>query len=188
MNAPPVDPSSAAAKEPEAKPLVSDKYEYVTITDGAVTLSGKQYNLSEIRAVSVQWGKWQTVVAWCCLAAAVWFYNFEPSRGYDLAKAVRLLAQFLFYDFTSSYDLHLPWMPDGHVTPVYSVFGFLFVVFCYRSYAASRLVFTLPTGNSVVSEGDDSRLKKIKAEIDRARIAAAPTAPAGPPDNSNRPG
>jgi hypothetical protein len=161
MNAPPVDPSSAAAKEPEAKPLVSDKYEYVTITDGAVTLSGKQYNLSEIRAVSVQWGKWQTVVAWCCLAAAVWFYVFPPS-------------------------LVIVFWNNNH--SVSSAFGFLWLVFGYWSYAASRLVFTLPTGNSVVSEGDDSRLKKIKAEIDRARIAAAPTAPAGPPDNSNRPG
>lgn len=55
MNVPSVDPSSAAAaKEPEAKPLVSDKYEYVTITDGAVILSGKQYNLSEIKDVSIQ--------------------------------------------------------------------------------------------------------------------------------------
>jgi hypothetical protein len=122
MNAPPVDPSSAAAaKKPEAKPLVSDKYEYVTITDGAVTIAGKQYNLSEIKEVSIQMGKWQVVVALCCLAAAVWFYNFAPSRGYDLAKAVRLLAQFLFYNFAPSrgYDLHAPWITEGEFTTVY---------------------------------------------------------------------
>jgi len=184
MNAPPVDPSSAAAKEPEAKPLVSDKYEYVTITDGAVTLSGKQYNLSEIKDVSIQWGKWQMVFAMCCLAAEVWFYNFAPSRGYDLAKAVRLLAQFLFDNFAPSrgYDLHLM---DGQFIPVSwtLTFWLLFALFVTWSSAESRLVFKLPTGNSVVSEGSHSWLKKIKAEINRARIAAA-----GPPDNSNRPG
>jgi hypothetical protein len=168
MNAPPVDPSSAAAaKKPEAKPLVSDKYEYVTITDGAVTIAGKQYNLSEIKEVSIQMGKWQVVVALCCLAAAVWFYNFAPSRGYDL---------------------HAPWITEGEFTTVYKAFGFLFMVFISWSSAASRLVLKLPTGNSVVWEGAHSRLKKIKAEIDRARIAAAPTAPAGPPENNNRPG
>jgi hypothetical protein len=170
MNAPPVDPSSAAAaKEPEAKPLVSDKYEYVTITDGAVTLSGKQYNLSEIKDVSIQWGKWQNVVASCCLAATAYFYVFPPSLVFVLP----------WYNNNAE-------MPT-HITPVYSAFGFLFMVFCYWSSAASRLVFTLPTGNSVVSEGNHSRLKKIKAEINRARIATAPTAPAGPSDNTNRP-
>jgi hypothetical protein len=187
MNAPPVDPSSAAAKEPEAKPLVSDKYEYVTITDGAVTISGKQYNLSEIKAVSIQSGKWQLVVALCCLAASVWFY-FAPSRSFHLH-----LPWMPDGDFSSVYSdfrFLFTWIPDGDFdfTPVYSNFGFLFMVFILWSSAASRLVFTLPTGNSVVSEGSDSRLKKIKAEVNRARIAAAPTAPAGPPDNSNRPG
>jgi hypothetical protein len=75
-------------------------------------------------------------ISMCCVAAAVWFYFFAPSTGYDLVKAVRLLAQFLFYNFTPSYDLHLPWMPDGHVTHTYSVFGFLFLVFGYWSSAA----------------------------------------------------
>ena len=171
MNVPPVDPSSAAAaKETEAKPLVSDKYEHVTIKDGAVTVSGKQYNLSEIKDVSIQTGKWQAIVAACCLAAAVYFYMFPPSLVFVLP----------WYN-------NNPGM-DAHTTPVYSVFGFLFLVFGYWSSAASRLVFTLPTGNSVVSEGGESRLKKIKAEVDRARIATVPTAPAGPPDTSNRPG
>jgi hypothetical protein len=168
MNAQPVDPSSAAAaKEPEAKPLFSDKS--VTITNHAVIISGKQYNLSEIEDVSIQKDKWQwqEAVSLCCLAAAVGFYVFPPSRGY-----------------------HLPWMPQGQISPVYSIFFLPFIVFggWASAAAASKLVFKLPTGNWIVLHGNGSWIKKIKAEVDLARIAATPTAPAGPPDNTDLPG
>lgn len=164
MNAPPVDPSSATtAKEPEAKPMYSD--ESVTITDRAVIIAGKQYSLSEIKDVSIH--NWQEIVCQCCLVAAVGFYAFGSSWGYYL---------------------HLPWKPDHEFTRVYGIFFLLSMVFGAWSSSASRLVFTLPTGKSVVSQGKGRGLKKIKAEVDRARIAATPTAPAGPPDNTNRPG
>jgi hypothetical protein len=54
MNAPPVDPSSAAAaaKEPEDKPLFSDSS--VTTTDRAATIVGKNYNLSDIKVYGLK--------------------------------------------------------------------------------------------------------------------------------------
>jgi hypothetical protein len=150
MNAPPVDPSSAAAaKEPEAKPLFSDKS--VTITDYAVIISGKQYNLSEIEEVSIQKDKWQTAVSFSCLAASAYFYVFQPS-----------LVFLVFWN-------------NNYPKPVYLIFLLFFIVFGVWA-AASKLVFKLPTGYLVVSKGDPSWIKKIKAEIDRARIAATPVA------------
>jgi hypothetical protein len=159
MNAPPVHPpSAAAAKEPEAKPLFSDKD--VTITQHAAIISGKQYNLSEIEEVSIQKDKWQTAVSISCLAASACFYVFQPS-----------LVFLVFWN-------------NNYPKPVYSIFLLLFIVFgVWASAAASKLVFKLPTGNPVVLQGNRSWIKKIKVEIDRARIAATPIA-AGPRDNS----
>jgi hypothetical protein len=162
MNAQPVDPSSVvASKEPETKPLFSD--ESVTIKNHAVIISGKQYNLDEIENVSIDTDNWQTAVALSCLAASAYFYVFHASAIF-----------------------HVFWNPAP--VPAHSLFAFLFMVFGAWSSASAELVFKLPTGYLVVSKGDRSWTKKIKAEIDRARIAATPTAPAGPPDNTNRPG
>lgn len=156
MNAPPVDPSSvAASKEPEAKPLFSD--ESVTIKNHAVIISGKQYNLGEIENVSIDTDNWQAAVALSCLAALAYFYVFHASA-----------------------ILHVFWNPAP--VPAYSLFGFLFMVFGAWSSESVKLVFKIPTGYLVVSKGDRGWTKKIKGEIDRARIAAEPR------DNSNRPG
>lgn len=160
MIKPPVNPSSAAAaKEPEAKPLFSDKS--VTITDYAVIISGKQYNLSEIEEVSIDKDNWQTAVSLSCLAASVGFYVFSPSKSY-----------------------HLPWMPEGQLISFFGTFFLLSMVFGIWGSAFLKLVFKLPAGYLVVSKGDDGWIKKLKAEIDRARIAATPIASAGPRDNT----
>jgi hypothetical protein len=164
MSVPPLDPSSvAAAKEPEAKPLFSDKS--VTITNHAVIISGKQYKLSEIEEVSTDKDNWQTAVSLSCLAASVCFYVFSPSKNY-----------------------HLPWKPEGQLTSVFSTFFLLSMVFGIWGSALLKLVFKLPTGYLVVSKGDRSWTKMIKAEIDRARIVSTPIASAGSPDDTNRPG
>jgi hypothetical protein len=159
MNASPVDPSSpAAAKAPEAKPLFSDKS--VTITNHAAIIPGKQYALSEIEEVSIQRDKWQTAVSFICLAAAAYFYAFQPTLV-----------------FLVSWNNNYP-------KPVYSIFLLLFVVFgVWASASAAKLVFKQRTGNPVVLQGNGSWIKKIKAEIDRARLAATPIAPAAPRGN-----
>jgi hypothetical protein len=158
MNAPPVDPSFvAAAKEPEAKPLFSDKN--VTITNHAVIISGKQYNLSEIEEVSMKRDDWKTAVSLSCLAASAYFYVFQPSL--------------VFLVFWNS----------NYPKPVYQVFLLLCGAFGYWSSASLKLVFKLPTGNPVVLQGSRGWIKKIKAEIDRARTAATPIA-TGPRDNA----
>jgi hypothetical protein len=162
MNTPPIDPSyAAAAKEPEAKPLFSDKS--VTITNHAVIISGKQYNLSEIEEVSIQKDKWQTAVSFSCLAASAYFYVFQPS-----------LVFLVFWN-------------NNYPKPVYSIFLLLFVVFgVWASASAAKLVFKRPTGNPVVLQGNGRWIKKIKAEIDRARIYATDR-PSQPQDISNPP-
>ena len=153
MNAHSVDPSSAAAKEPEAKPLFSDRS--VTITNHTVIISGKQYSLSEIEGVSIQKDSWQMIVGLVCLAVAVYFYEFQPSLVFLV-----------------------PWN-NNYPKTVYSIFGLFFMVFFgWWGSAASKLIFKLPTGSPVVLKGKESRVKKIKSEIDRARIAATPIAPA----------
>ena len=153
MNAPPVDPSSAAAaKEPEAKPLYSDKS--ATITKHTVVISGKQYNLSEIEEVSIQKDKWRLAASFSCLAASAYFYVFHPS-----------LVFLVFWN-------------NNYHKPVYEIFLLLFIVFGgWASAEASKLVFKLPTGNSVVLQGNGSWIKKIKAQIERARSTGSPVAP-----------
>ena len=135
--------------EPEAEPLYSDKY--VTVTARAVTISGKEYNLIETNKVWMRSESLKVYVSAASLFAAVYFHEFKRSSTYHL--------------FTL----------DAH--PVYSVLFLLFFVFGVWAQESQWLVFGLPNRNEAVLQGGRSWLKKIKAQIERARSAAAPVAP-----------
>jgi hypothetical protein len=143
-----IKPSSiSAATTAETAHMFSDKG--VTITSTRVTIGDVIYPITDIEKVTIkEFNGWQRAAQFLCFAGAIYLHIEHSDLSINVLKTYSI--------------------------PVYGVlFLVSFVFYLWVEQQPASLIFHLPNRQLNVLQRERSHLKKIKAQIESARLAVA---------------